>query len=128
MTQLAIPSLKYHARRNNLLVPKKVITCRHISKYRFRDVFFKRRYTIITVLARCHFIAPGIADSCYPKALPNEKQIPTCVPYCYDVEKILIVFILNTSKYLLWQNSDDSNVSTNDTVDIFGQILNYIIH
>ena len=35
------------------------------------------------------FIAPGIADFLFPKAVPNEKHIPTCVPQCYDVEKIL---------------------------------------
>ena len=57
----------------------------------------------VTRLTRCHFIAPGIADFMFSKAVPNEKHIPTCVPQCYDVEKILILFILDTSKYLLWQ-------------------------
>ena len=40
------PKFKYQARRNNLLVPKGVITCRHRSKYSFSDVYFKRHYTI----------------------------------------------------------------------------------
>ena len=55
----------------------------------------------VTRLTRCHFIAPGIADFMFSKAVPNEKHIPTCVPQY--VEKILILFILDTSKYLLWQ-------------------------
>ena len=49
------------------------------------------------VLTRCHFIAPGIADFLIPKAVPNEKHIPTCVPQCYEVEKVLILLILDTS-------------------------------
>ena len=57
----------------------------------------------VTRLTRCHFIAPGIADFLFSKAIPNEKHIPTCVPQCNDVGKILILFILDTSKYLLWQ-------------------------
>ena len=48
------------------------------------------------------FIARGIADFLFSKAVPNEKRIPTCRPQCYDVEKMLILFILGTSKYLLW--------------------------
>ena len=68
----------------------------------FRDV--TRLYNVSTeILTRCDFIAPGIADFLFPKAVPNEKHIPTCVPQCYDVEKILILFILDTSKCLLWQ-------------------------
>ena len=95
VTQKTIPSLKYQARRNNLLVPKGVITCRHRSKHSFGDVHDYK--------TRCHLIARGIADFPFSKAVPNEKHIPTCVPQCYDVEKILILFILDTSKYLLWQ-------------------------
>ena len=49
------------------------------------------------------FYCSGIADFLFPKAVTNEKHIPTCVPQCYDGEKILILFILDTSKYLLLQ-------------------------
>ena len=88
-------------------MPKGVITCRHRSKHSVGDVYFKGRYTIIRSVLRYLpdvIFAPGIADFLFPKAVPNEKKnIPTCVPQCYDVEKILIRFILDTNKYLLWQ-------------------------
>ena len=77
VTQKTIPSLKYQARRNNLLVPKGVITCRHRSKHSFGDVYFKRRYTIIkpdVILLLGYCRLPVF------KAVPNEKHIPTCVP------------------------------------------------
>ena len=104
---------------------KGVLTCRHRSKHSFGDVLHDYKASS-EVLTRCHFIAPGIADFLFPKAVPNEKHIPTCVPQCYDVEKILILFILDTSKISTLANSDDSDVSATDTTGIFGQILNYI--
>ena len=52
----------------------------------------------VTRLTRRHFIAPGIVDFLFSKAVPNEEHISTCVPQCYDVEKIFIFFILDTSR------------------------------
>ena len=46
------------------------------------------------------------------------------IPKCYTVKRILISFNC-FSEYTL-ANRDDSDVSANDTIDIFRQILNYI--
>ena len=98
VTQKTIPSLKYQARRNNLLVPKGVITCRHRSKHSFGDVYFKRRYTIIKPDV---ILLLGVLQTfCFQK--PYQMKNTFLLVY-YDVEKILILFILDTSKYLLWQ-------------------------